>query len=332
MAKNEEFRPIDISDSLKALERSSTQLANDLKQQSAADMREMNKQISANQDKRIQVAAEEAEKNRNSFNINNFRAEINRAGILPAHSFLLYINPRGVPGSTVTANALVLRMENAQIPGVSLMTQDVFRYGYGPNIRMPHGAQYNVMSATFIVDGAAENYKFFYDWLNLVVNHESKGGGTMTDKNPKTKMYPYQVGYKRATMGGGGYALGQMNLAVYDRSNNKAMNVTFYDVYPFMLSDLDLKWSDENTPIRATVQFVFTDLTMTFDKSAEMADIISAENPQNEIASIKNKKDGILSALGRQIQVGKQAAVDTVMEEGARTVERTVSKVIKSIF
>lgn len=332
MAKNEEFRPMDTKAMFRQLERNTAGVNDDLRRVQAADEQRMRSEITANQDKRIQAAAEEAEKNRNSFNINNFRAEIIRAGILPAHSFLLYINPREVPGSTVTANALVLRMENAQIPGVSLMLQDVFRYGYGPNIRMPHGAQYNVMTVTFLVDGAAENYKFFYDWLNLVVNHESKGGGTMTEQNPKTKMYPYQVGYKRATASGGGYALGQMNLGIYDRSNNKAINVTFYDVYPFTLSDLDLKWSDENTPIRATVQFAFTDLTMTFDKSAEMADIISAENPQNEIASIKKKKDGILSALGRQVQVGKQAAVDGVMEEGARTVERTVSKVIKSIF
>lgn len=328
----EKFRPPSFEDLNKQLERIDRDTTRTLNRQISGEAQQLQKQLDANQEKRISANFDEAARTGNSFSIESFRQEINRSGILPAHSFLLYINPKGVPYTTVDPRALVLRMESAQIPGVSLMLQDVFRYGYGPNLRMPHAAQYNVMSASFIVDGSAENYKFFYDWINLVVNHESQGGDMMA-QNEKTKMYPYQVNYKKSAPGeAGGYALGQMNLGVYDRSNNKAMNVKFYDVYPFTISDLDLRWSEADTPIRATVQFVFTDLDISFDKIEDMAAIEAAVNPSNEFAEIKQKKGGILASLGRQIQQAGKTAVDSVIEDGVRTVQRNTRKIVKSIF
>lgn len=351
MAKNEDWQPtVNTKDIFRQLEKNTKSINQDIARQSAEDDLAMRQQISANQETRVNKILEDANRNRTTFSIDTFRSEINKAGILPAHSFLLYINPQGIPNSKVFPSTLVMRMESAQIPGVNIMSQDVFRYGYGPNIRMPHGAQYNVMSASFLVDGSAENYKFFYEWMSLVVNHESKGGSEMTVRNKKRNMYPYQVGYKRApksvkrpdtndptktvkeTVGVGGYALGQMTLTVYDRSNNRVMNCTFYDVYPMQLSDMDLRWSDVDNPVRATVQFSFTDLDISFTKLSEMDEIVNASNPQNEIASIKSKKDTILSSLSSNIKIGAQSAVDAVTEEGASTINRQIYKVIKTVF
>lgn len=114
------------------------------------------------------------------FNIDTFRAEIAGRGVLPTHSFILFMNGAFF-ASESQANykyqnkMITMRCESVSIPGVNLLLQDVTRFGYGPITRMPHAAQYNTLTMNFIVDENGAIHKFFNDWTHRIINHKSKG-------------------------------------------------------------------------------------------------------------------------------------------------------------
>jgi hypothetical protein len=200
-----------------------------------------------------------------AFNISSFRSNATiQDSILPKHSFLVTFAPFADTQKAArvlnkylkgTAAAdLVMRCDSAQLPGVTALKDEVNRFGYGPVEDMAYGMQFADMTLGFIVNKQALHYKFFNEWMSLITYYASKGGGDMM--NATTGYLPYQVGYKDD------YSNLQMNITVFDRSQNQVMVYELYDVFPISINAQDVSWGDVDQLMRIYVRFAYTDFTL----------------------------------------------------------------------
>lgn len=211
---------------------------------------------------------------RNSFSIRNFRSEINHNDLLSSHSYLVTLSPfssdaaRGLNQfMNNSRDTLVMRCESAILPGVNLMTMnDVRRYGYGPVENMPHGVLFNDVTLTYIVDKRAMITKFYNDWVNLIVKHNSSYGGMKMETGEE--MDPYEVGYKDD------YSNYKLSVWVYDRQMNTALEYEVYDVFPKNIMDTPVQWGEQDNYIRLQILMAYTDMNV---RNAQVTDFLGLE-------------------------------------------------------
>lgn len=190
-------------------------------------------------------------------NIENFRSEINKNGVLKTNKFLVKINP---PNSLKGRDTrpIELRCDNIQWPGVSFATLDTPpRAGYGATEVIPYAPIFEDITMTFIVDKNSETHRFFYNWMNTVINMKSIGQSLL-------QKGAYEVGYKDA------YST-DININVYDdqgvEDKNKVMMATLYRAFPRTMPSFDLSWANNDEIMKLNVQFTYTDYFITYPKS-----------------------------------------------------------------
>lgn len=224
------------------------------------------------------------------FNIGNFKAEMDQYSILHSHSYLVVFAPfsakassyRDAANTTVTPSlsntgdelnsyimddvgTLVLRCDQAVLPGPRMLTVDnVRRYGYGPVETHAHGVQFQNITLSWIVDRNARIIDFFNKWMKRVVNYESEGGGNMELDQTfgRVQFSPYEVGYKDD------YSNSLMAVYVYDPELNKAIEYLIYDVFPTAIHNTDVQWGSENSMLRISVDFAYTDVRINTPRSS----------------------------------------------------------------
>ena len=202
-----------------------------------------------------------------SFNINSFKAEINKNDILPTHSYLVTFSPfrlgseANVPLTEFVrynADKLILRCETVVLPTVQLLEEEnIRRYGYGPIEKMPYGMQFNDLSITWLVDKRSELIDFFYQWMNTIVHYETRGGSQLTVESERPglgKYFGYEVGYKDE------FTCPSVSVRVYDRELNAVTEYILYDVFPMNIQSQNLAWNQENEAQKLTVTFAFTNM------------------------------------------------------------------------
>ena len=201
-----------------------------------------------------------------AFNIGRFRAEVSSAdSVLPTHSFLVVFAPmpwaiQRYPQAGNLDSILTMRCDNVVLPSINLLQeQNIRRYGFGPVENVAYGVNVGDFTLQFIVDKKAHVIGFFEAWLNRIVNRTSYGGADMnTTTDGRT---PYEVAYKDT------YACSSVNVFMYDRSQNNVLEYNIYDVFPTGIQSMNMSWSEENTLMKLSVTFSFTDLRI--QQSAE---------------------------------------------------------------
>ena len=201
------------------------------------------------------------------FNIGNFKAEMDEYSILQNHSYLVSFAPFSSISRTATDlnryimndnDTLILRCDQAVLPGIRFMNQDnIRRYGYGPVEVHAHGVQFTDITLTWIVDRNAKIVDFFNKWMKTVVNFESEGGGKMEGNDQRfgsVAYSPYEVGYKDD------YSNSLMAIYVYDNTLTKSIEYLLYDVFPIRINDTDVAWGSNDTMLKLSVSFAFTDV------------------------------------------------------------------------
>jgi len=223
------------------------------------------------------------------FGVNNFRSEINKRGVVSPNKFLVTMAPFT---SNVASNlnaymrdnqkAITLRCDSAILPAINVMTSKPhMRFGYGPTEEYAHGVSFDQLSCSYIIDKRARMSRFFYDWLSLVVNYQSKGGADMenytayaaADKTGQVKRVdaiydPYEVGYKDD------YSNSKMSVYVYDDSLNTVMEYKIYDVFPKLITGMPLSWEMRDSFIKLNVTYSFTDYEVTTSTRKEFNNLI----------------------------------------------------------
>lgn len=168
--------------------------------------------------------------------INNFQAELRKNGIARTNLFEVVITPPIVLSGNKTADKISLYAEGAQLPGRSINTGDLKRYGVGPSEKIPYAMSFNDLTLSFIGDGQGEIYKFFYNWMQGIVRGDSSAStyGSEIDKNGKTA---FEVEFKE------NYAV-IVDIFTFNEVGEPILNARLYDAFPINVPEVSLNWSD----------------------------------------------------------------------------------------
>lgn len=261
------------------------------------------------------------------FNINEFRTELNVNGVLRSHSFTLIMSPPamfndseqfktvfgdetfGEPIQNPDLRNLVMRCEAVTIPGVNFFTSDnIRRYGYGPIERRPYLPQFNPITATFVVDRAAEVIRYFHLWNNGIMNHDVFSNGIHGDAD-NFKSKPYFLNYKDK------YICPQLTIFVYDEKFQQSFVVKLRDAYPLTTTDISMAWGSTDDVIRYSVTFMFTDMAIDFlQTSAKGGYILGKSSDLPGFSSGKGIVDKIKNLVNGKIYSAQEKIVNKILK------------------
>ena len=201
-----------------------------------------------------------------AFEISKFRTEIDTRGILKTNRFLVKFGvPESLGGSSGKyankTNMLSLRCDSVQWPGVSFMTMDTPpRAGYGATELIPYAPIYEDITLNFIVDKDSETHKFFFNWMNSIVNLQSQGQSRLDVAGGKPSAF--EVGYKNK------YCT-DIEITMYRETGvgegHSVMTAKLYRAFPKALPSFELNWGSENEVLRMNVPFAYSDYFITYD-------------------------------------------------------------------
>lgn len=290
----------------------------------------------------VDSAFSTGERTTGTFNIGRFRAEVSGAdSVLPTHSFLVVFAPMAWTRSKFSSqnldSLLTMRCDNVVLPSVNLLQeQNIRRYGFGPVENVAYGVNVGDFTLQFIVDKEALIVEYFEEWLNLIVNRDSFGGANMNNNTNGRK--PYEIAYKDT------YSCPNVNVFVYDRSQNQVMTYNIYDVFPTGIQSMNMSWSEENTLMKLNITFSFTDLRINRippknnkdDKSFKDEIIVTGRrrNPDGTFVA-----DGAGSALttlnspiGRALELTDLSNETTIIGDFAGRIRGSVPSIINPTF
>lgn len=193
--------------------------------------------------------------------ISGFRSTINNLNGLqrPNHFYVTIPNPPILQGD-IGPILLPFLTESASIPGVSLATSEVRRYGYGPTEKKPYLPVFIDQQMTFFGDAAGTVHKFFYKWMNGIVKYDEFPLG----KPGFNGVRPFEVEYKRQ------YAV-DITITAIDEVDRKIMEIKLYDAFPIFLGDVNMSWSQTDSFVSIPVTFTYykwkrTDISINLDE------------------------------------------------------------------
>lgn len=129
---------------------------------------------------------------------------------------------------------LSLQCENAELPGVSLLTQEA--KVYGPIYKVPYQKQYNDMTLNFIATNDFYERKLFDKWIECIMPND-----TNNLRFPKSEK--------------GGY-MTDITVIQFDEFIKQIYAVKLIDAFPISVAPMTLSWSDDSFH-RVSVQFAY---------------------------------------------------------------------------
>ena len=193
-----------------------------------------------------------------SFNIQEFRSELDAlGGINVTSKFLVIISPppwynqeNGADNQIIQKLSFVC--DTANIPGLSLETNDYRPQGFGVNDRRPSGINFENLQTTFYCDSDHRVVTFFQRWLQEIVNYSSVIKGDLASyKNLSAFELAYPEQYQTT-----------ITLIFFSKDDpNKYMEHTFLNCYPQQLGSVQLGWEQNDSIAKLPVEFYYTTYT-----------------------------------------------------------------------
>ena len=189
---------------------------------------------------------------RAGFNVQDFVSNIQNNGVLQTNKFIVEIPMPGIFVSNPNTLELIrFRANRARVPGVTLETTPVHRYGIGPTQKQPTNVNFTDDSITFLDDSLNTIWKFLYDWINGVFQ--------FTDPlTPSMLPAAYTLNYKMDDLGNSIYVV-DILVHVFDNQGKNTTTTVLKQAYPISLNDVALSWGDNNTLLETTATFAFAD-------------------------------------------------------------------------
>jgi len=199
------------------------------------------------------------------FNINAFKFEVDTYSYLKTNAFEVYVfmppilrnfemTNAGSPISMFSVNRhMKFRIEQVTIPGMSLMTSDIRRYGVGTSQKMPSNAQlYGEVNLSILLDGYGEIYEFWDTWLRKI--YEFNGINQSPVGSVGNSFASYETEYKDQ------YST-DMQIVVYDPFGNAIQKINLKEAFPVAIRDIQLAWASDNV-MRLPVSIAYTEHTI----------------------------------------------------------------------
>ena len=165
------------------------------------------------------------------FNINEFKAEINRQGGLASPNKFRMLITGGILDSS-KARAIALLINQATIPGRALATNEIRTYG--PIRKAPYNTIYDDLQiSVFCTNDGLFPRDLFEDWQNSIIK-------TTTGQLNYFDQY-----------------VADLVIEQYNEQNEVIFTCKFIDAYPVIVNPLALDWSATNTVHNLTVSFAY---------------------------------------------------------------------------
>ena len=188
------------------------------------------------------------------FNVEDFKSELrNRNGVMRNNRFLItFPTPRVLlgngPGLSIN-RSIEFWCESVNMPGYQLMQHDTRRWTYGPSEKRPFAPNFQSLQCSFIADGEGNIWKFFNNWLQSILPHDTENG---FNAQSAFGGYPYELSYKE------NYVT-QLNIAVFDERGEQQINIICKEAFPSQVIDTNLNWADTNGTAKVGVVFEYLD-------------------------------------------------------------------------
>jgi|GEM_PF-1820134 len=187
----------------------------------------------------------------NRRDLNNFLGTVSKLKgfTRPAYFYVEIQPPLALRDQAQEARNLAFLCESANLPGVSFATSDIRRYGFGPTERKPYAPIFVDTTMTFFADASGMVQKFFYRWMNSIIQYDEMpwGNGNLVNG---FAMSPFKVNYKEQ------YAT-DILVTTVDEANNDIINVRFREAFPIFMGDINLGWGDTDSISRLPITFTY---------------------------------------------------------------------------
>jgi hypothetical protein len=191
-----------------------------------------------------------------AYSVRDIIDTVNKNGVLPTNKFLVRFAPPlvlqniSIAGAATgeTTKLIELRAEQAKIPGISIMSSDINRYGYGPPQKMPFNAQFTETSLTFLADKDGALHRFFYTWMRSIFDFAGVRDATNVEPSYKTE---YKDNYCT-----------DLYVYVYDNWGKNVQNVVMKKAFPVSFNEVSLGWSQNNEVMKLSLGMTFRDWTL----------------------------------------------------------------------
>lgn len=225
--------------------------------------------------------------------INNFMSEIRQNSVARTNLFEVTLTAPRILTGAGAVRKISLYAEGASLPGLSLATGDVTRYGYGPHEKVPYTIQTNDTTISFIGDGKGEIYKFFYNWLQGIVRADYSVTSSQTSGNG---LSAYEVEFKEDYKS-------TITITTFNEVGTPVFVYDLSDAFPLNVPDVALNWADSSM-MQFSVQFAFLQSRLqTSDQPLALtAGGVGNLSPFQKLVKIGTAVQAI-SALGRPTSV-----------------------------
>ena len=173
----------------------------------------------------------------NTFNVSNFLSELKSNGILQTNKFKVDI----IDNNSSLMQAMNLRAEDVNLPGISLDIQSIRRYGIGPVQKMASGVNFPDVSISFIDDSVNTIWKYLSIWFNTIFQYTG-------NSNKPLYALEYKENYVK-----------DIFIHVYGNDGTEVTTVKLKEAFPISLSDTSLSWSNKDSFFKTTATFTYTE-------------------------------------------------------------------------
>jgi hypothetical protein len=142
---------------------------------------------------------------------------------------------------------LALQCEAAELPGKTLLTQDI--KVYGPTFKVPNGTQYGDTTLTFLCTNDFYERKLFERWMEAIMP---------TDTN--NLRYPKGTSSRYLT---------NIKIIQYDDFIKRIFAVELIDAFPIGIGAQPLNWSEDNFH-RLAVSFAYQKYSVIYEGSYDL--------------------------------------------------------------
>ena len=223
------------------------------------------------------------------FNVLEFRSVIdNNGGLKSANKFLVeFMEPKALKGelninSGGRSDRLSFYCKATSLPGIGILTSDVYRHGYGPIERKPYGTIFNDVMLMFYVDGKGVINDWFYKWLLSIVNFRSDKG-MLSTLSLGTRNAAYTYNYKED------YAI-DVRITTFNQEGSVGRTIVLQEAYPNYMGDIMLDWDAKN-------QVMILPISLTFKDWYDDKPLSTEGIPRVDISSITFGEDNMPEPL-----------------------------------
>ena len=201
-----------------------------------------------------------------SFNISNFKTNIEDFGCLKTNKFkLLVLPPPILRNSFLSSNRgdtsyisdisdmLSFRIESVRAPTITILNYDTYRYGVGTTSKVPITAAFNEMYISIISDGYGDIWQFWHNWFKNVFDFTSTDSSRVSSisNQPATYTARYRSEYAST-----------MQLVIYNDLGEDVQRINIYEAFPSSFGEPILSWSDNNNLLKFQISIAYTEYTL----------------------------------------------------------------------